>query len=278
MLVNGQSASASEIVSGAIQDHDRGLIVGETTFGKGLVQTQFPLSENTALLLTTARYYTPSGRLIQRDYKNETLWDYHYNPKPPQAPEVKLTDTGRQVYGGGGITPDVIIAEPKPDEFSESLDRRGVFYPATTGVGDFVRFYLGTRPNVTRDFSVVDDSGDLAQLRKYLGDQHIQFTEQDIQQNTGLAEVGNQARGLHHPVRLERRLQGRARKRPPIGQGRPSHPSGQSALCKRPQGSRGTRVDPRQRGSSFWTSDSSYFQTAPRANRRPLHPAIRQIV
>src|SRR6185312_15459312 len=72
VLVNGQSASASEIVSGAIQDHDRGLIVGETTFGKGLVQTQFPLSENTALLLTTARYYTPSGRLIQRNYKNVT--------------------------------------------------------------------------------------------------------------------------------------------------------------------------------------------------------------
>ncbi len=80
VLVNGQSASASEIVSGAIQDHDRGLIVGETSFGKGLVQTQFPLSENTALLLTTARYYTPSGRLIQRDYKNQTLYDYHYNP------------------------------------------------------------------------------------------------------------------------------------------------------------------------------------------------------
>src|SRR5277367_108595 len=78
VLVNGQSASASEIVSGAIQDHDRGLIVGETSFGKGLVQTQFPLSESTALLLTTARYYTPSGRLIQRDYKNETLYDYHY--------------------------------------------------------------------------------------------------------------------------------------------------------------------------------------------------------
>ena len=85
VLVNGQSASASEIVSGAIQDHDRGLIVGETSFGKGLVQTQFPLSEETALLLTTARYYTPSGRLIQRDYKNVTLYDYHYNPQPPRA-------------------------------------------------------------------------------------------------------------------------------------------------------------------------------------------------
>jgi carboxyl-terminal processing protease len=181
VLVNGQSASASEIVSGAIQDHDRGLIVGETSFGKGLVQTQFPLSENTALLLTTARYYTPSGRLIQRDYKNQTLYDYHYNPQPPQAPEVKLTDTGRQVYGQGGITPDVAAAAPKPDDFETLLERRGAFYPLPQGVGDFVRFYLGEKPDVTRDF-VVDDAV-IAQFKKYLGDQHIQFTEADIQQN-----------------------------------------------------------------------------------------------
>ena len=181
VLVNGQSASASEIVSGAIQDHDRGLIVGETSFGKGLVQTQFPLGENTALLLTTARYYTPSGRLIQRDYKNETLYDYHYNPKPPSAPEVKLTDTGRQVYGQGGITPDVAVAAPKPDEFEELLERRGVFYPVAQSVGDFVRYYLGEKPDVTKEF-VVDDSV-IAQLRKYLGEQHVPFTESDIQQN-----------------------------------------------------------------------------------------------
>src|SRR5580698_751329 len=165
VLVNGQSASASEIVSGAIQDHDRGLVVGETSFGKGLVQTQFPLSEDTALLLTTARYYTPSGRLIQRDYKNQTLYDYHYNPQPPQAPEVKLTDTGRQVYGQGGITPDVVAAAPKPDDFEQLLERRGVFYPLPQGVGDFVRYYLGEKPDVTKDF-VVDDSV-IAQLRKY---------------------------------------------------------------------------------------------------------------
>jgi carboxyl-terminal processing protease len=181
VLVNGQSASASEIVSGAIQDHDRGLIVGETSFGKGLVQTQFPLSENTALLLTTARYYTPSGRLIQRDYKNETLYDYHYNPKPPQAPEVKLTDTGRQVFGQGGITPDVAAPAPKPDDFEDLLERRGAFYSMPQGVGDFVRFYLGERPSITKDF-VVDDAV-IAQLRKYLADQHIQVTDQQIQQN-----------------------------------------------------------------------------------------------
>src|SRR6202022_1666390 len=146
ILVNGNSASATEIVSGAVQDHDRGLIVGETTFGKGLVQTVTPLSENTGLALTTARYYTPSGRLIQRDYKNVTLYDYHYNPQPPRAPEVKLTDSGRQVYGGGGITPDVVAPVAKPGDFQDVLLRRGVFYPFASGVGDFVRFYLGSKP------------------------------------------------------------------------------------------------------------------------------------
>ncbi|MFY9802142.1 MAG: S41 family peptidase [Candidatus Acidiferrales bacterium] len=181
VLINGQSASASEIVSGAIQDHDRGLIVGETSFGKGLVQTQFPLSEDTALLLTTARYYTPSGRLIQRDYKNISLYDYHYNPQPPKKPEVKLTDSGRQVFGGGGITPDDVVAAPKPDDFQQMLYRRGVFYSQQQGVGDFTRFYLGEKPAVTKDFVVNDDV--IGQFKKYLDQQKIKYTDQDITSN-----------------------------------------------------------------------------------------------
>lgn len=182
VLVNGQSASASEIVSGAIQDHDRGLIVGETTFGKGLVQTQFPLSEDTALLLTTARYYTPSGRLIQRNYKNVTLYDYHYNPQRPRKPDVKLTDTGRQVYGEGGITPDVVVPAPKPDDFQELLEARGVLYPLPSGVGDFARYYLGEKPQITKDFTV--DDAVLADFQKYLTEQHIPFTPAQILQIT----------------------------------------------------------------------------------------------
>jgi len=181
VLINGQSASASEIVSGAIQDHDRGLIVGEVSFGKGLVQTQFPLSEDTALLLTTARYYTPSGRLIQRDYKNVSLYDYHYNPQPPTKPEVKLTDSGRQVFGGGGITPDDIVAAPKPDDFQQMLYRRGVFYLQQQGVGDFTRFYLGEKPDITKDF-VVNDAV-LAEFRKYLDKQKIKYSDAEIQAN-----------------------------------------------------------------------------------------------
>src|SRR6266852_2401832 len=98
VLVNRGTASAAEIVAGAIQDHDRRLIVGETTFGKGLVQTVYPLSENTGLALTTAKYYTPSGRLIQRDYSNVSLYDYYFNREKEDAEnyanrEVKLTDS-----------------------------------------------------------------------------------------------------------------------------------------------------------------------------------------
>ncbi len=181
VLMNGQSASASEIVAGAIQDHDRGLIVGENSFGKGLVQTQFPLSYDTALLLTTAKYYTPSGRLVQRDYKSVSLYDYHYNPKPPAQPQLKLTDSGRQVYGGGGITPDITVPEAKPDSFQQLLLRRGVFFPFQIGVGDFTRYYLGEKPEITEDFVPTDAV--INQFRRYLDKEHIRYTEPDIHDN-----------------------------------------------------------------------------------------------
>ncbi len=120
VLVNGDSASAAEIVAGALQDHDRALIVGENTFGKGLVQLPMQLEYDSALLLTIAKYFTPSGRLIQRDYSNGGFYDYYTRgglatdktptTPSPTGPESR-TDIGRAVYGGGGILPDE-IAKP----------------------------------------------------------------------------------------------------------------------------------------------------------------------
>src|SRR5213594_913392 len=131
VLVNRGTASAAEIVAGAIQDHDRGLVAGETTFGKGLVQTVYPLSENTGLALTTAKYYTPSGRLIQRDYSNVSLYDYYFDRDgiaDTTNKEVKLTDSGRTVYGGGGISPDVKVDPIKSNRFEDSLLQHYVFF------------------------------------------------------------------------------------------------------------------------------------------------------
>jgi carboxyl-terminal processing protease len=116
ILINEHTASASEIVAGAMQDHDRALIVGQTSFGKGLVQSIIPLEHGAGLTLTSAKYFTPSGRLIQRDYSNGGFYDYYTHgagvarepkqqPAKPSGPEKK-TDTGRAVYGGGGIMPD----------------------------------------------------------------------------------------------------------------------------------------------------------------------------
>jgi carboxyl-terminal processing protease len=181
VIVNGGSASASEIVTGAIQDHDRGLVVGEQSFGKGLVQTVSGLSENTGLALTTARYYTPSGRLIQRDYKDISLYDYLYNHKNPAPTEVKLTDSGRQVTGGGGITPDVPVAPAKLDPFQELLLRHEVFFAYQGGVGGFTTYFLGTRPEITKDFAAGENV--MKMFRAYLDKEKIPYTEDDIAQN-----------------------------------------------------------------------------------------------
>jgi carboxyl-terminal processing protease len=117
ILVNRNSASASEILAGALQDHDRALIVGENTFGKGLVQNPYQLEYGSMLLLTIAKYQTPWGRLIQRDYSNGELYNYYTDggslreeneAAKPKGAESK-TDTGRTVYSGGGINPDVVI-------------------------------------------------------------------------------------------------------------------------------------------------------------------------
>jgi carboxyl-terminal processing protease len=173
VLVNRGTASAAEIVSGALQDHDRAIIVGEVTFGKGLVQTVYPLSDNTGLALTTYHYYTPSGRLIQRNYNGVSLYDYYYNHDQPQDlkdREVKLTDSGRTVYGGGGITPDYKIEQPKSSHFQDVLDAHNAFF-------NFTKHYLANR-TVGKDFEV--DDAVLDQFKQFLTAQNIAYTSQDL--------------------------------------------------------------------------------------------------
>src|ERR1039458_3731793 len=177
VLVNRGTASAAEIVAGAIQDHDRGLIVGETTFGKGLVQTVYPLSENTGLALTTAKYYTPSGRLIQRDYSSISLYDYYYNDRENEADnanhEVKMTDSGRTVYGGGGITPDVKIPPVKTNKFQDTLLEKYTFF-------NFAKHYV-INHKVNKQFEV--DEAVMQEFRKFLDMQKTPFTEAELAEN-----------------------------------------------------------------------------------------------
>ncbi len=174
VLVNRGSASAAEILSGALQDHDRGLIIGETTFGKGLVQTVYQLSENTGLALTTARYYTPSGRLIQRDYSNVSLYDYYTQRQDENASkadrEVKLTDGGRTVYGGGGINPDIKLDPQKSTKFEDTLVQHYALF-------NFAKHYSLTH-HVTKDSEVEEPV--LQDFRRFLDTEKITYTEAEV--------------------------------------------------------------------------------------------------
>ncbi len=154
VLVNRGSASASEIVSGAIQDHDRGLVVGETSWGKGLVQSVYTLQYGAGLALTTSKYYTPSGRNIQRDYSS--FYDYYVadDSEDGSTTEVPLkdrkqykTETGRVVYGGGGITPDVFV-KPAP------LTRTTQILEVRSAIFNFGVDYVAKHPDVTKDVAV----------------------------------------------------------------------------------------------------------------------------
>ena len=185
VLVNRNTASAAEIVSGALQDHDRALIAGETTFGKGLVQTVFDVSENTGLALTTYHYYTPSGRLIQRDYDGISAYDYFFVRDDAKKAdksnlEVKLTDSGRTVYGGGGITPDEKVNGGlfDPENFNRiqtSLLQHYVF--VISGAGSFSKHYLATH-TVGRDF-VVDDAI-LQQFKDFLKANQVDYSDAEF--------------------------------------------------------------------------------------------------
>jgi len=175
LLVNQGTASAAEIVTGALQDHDRALVVGQTTFGKGLVQSVYNLSDNTGLSLTTFHYYTPSGRLIQRNYAGLSEFAYYYDrggalPANATNQEVKLTDSGRTVYGGGGITPDEKIEAPKSNRFQQELLAKNAFFHFAPG-------YVANHP-VDKNFEV--NEAVLTEFKQFLTSKSIPWTDSDI--------------------------------------------------------------------------------------------------
>lgn len=153
VLVNSGSASASEIVAGALQDHDRALITGEVTFGKGLVQSVYELPQDTALALTTARYYIPSGRCIQRDYT--FLTDYLKGINGKTSKIEYYTDSRRKVYGGGGVTPDIVVKTESISSTQIKLQGLGLYFNFAieyTSKNEQISENLTITPQLLEDF------------------------------------------------------------------------------------------------------------------------------
>ena len=225
VLINKHSASASEIVAGALQDHDRALIVGETSFGKGLVQSVYTLDNSTGMALTTAKYYTPSGRLIQRDYSGSSFEYYYLNAADTSAEaqhETKHTDSGRAVLGGGGITPDITIPARELTRIEALLTSKDVFF-------EYARRLTSGQVAAASDFQVPVKSAELPttgakassslakfevtdalldDFKEFLRSRKIEFTDADIRDDLDFIkrrikqEVFNSTLGLQEGFKV----------------------------------------------------------------------------
>lgn len=192
VLLNPSSASASEIVAGAIQDNDRGLILGERSFGKGLVQTVYRLSEGAGLALTTGKYYTPSGRCLQRPY-NGSLYAYYNarlrrNQKPTEN-EVHFTLAGRKVYGGGGIQPDYEHKSRKLNRFELTILSKDVFFKFAN------QTLQGQKPKdgTNRDSLLAVGPEALRKFRECLESMKVSCTDQEFKDNEDFIRRGIRA-------------------------------------------------------------------------------------
>jgi len=205
ILINRGSASASEIVAGAVQDWDRGLIVGETSFGKGLVQRPFLLSDDSALRLTISEYFTPSGRAIQRDYRSgknyyeevmireeEDEDNFNHQSEADSLKDEFTTAKGRKVYSGGGITPDYKISSGILTKFTASIRSKNLFY-------QFIRNQIDTEKLILNEslkqnfseFSSTDfiDNQKLIEFKNYLVSKEIVIDDKEFEKDREYIKV-----------------------------------------------------------------------------------------
>jgi carboxyl-terminal processing protease len=207
VIINGKSASASEVVAGALQDHDRAVIVGEPSFGKGLVESVYPLSEGTGLALTTALYYTPSGRSIQKPL-DPSQFALAKTAARPNAQNEFHTDAGRKVTGGGGIVPDHIVT-PAP------MNRLRMALEGSASFPSFATHYLRSH-KISADFDVTPEL--LDEFKVYVSERRIQpgvaewLAERDFVSNRLKTEIFNQAFGVEKGDEVEAQRDPQVRK------------------------------------------------------------------